>query len=268
MTTRFVLEQIDAYCDAAPRLGARPQAVGSLVLFVNEGPGWPYYARPRRGAGPPSADDVAETRARQRQLGVPEAFEWIDELSPGLAGIARAAGLEVREHPLMIFRGEKVAARRAPEGVELRLATPEDDLGLLGSVAAVGFAHGGTAVGQAGLDELTTLAAGRPVAAVEFERERLRIGATVLAVAFLAGTPVASGMHQPVGSVSEIVGVATLPAFRRRGLGAALTALLVEDARARGLGTVFLSAGSEEIARLYGSLGFARIGTACIAAVA
>jgi len=268
VSTRSLLERIDAYCDAVPRTAARAEEIGSLALFVNAGAGWPYYARPRLGAESPSADDVARTRARQRELGLPESFEWIHELSPRLAGIAGAAGLGVREHPLMVLDERALAPRRAPEGVDLRLATPEDDLGLLGSVAAVGFAHGGTAVGQAGLDELTTLAAGRPVAAVEFERERLRIGATVLAVAFLAGTPVASGMHQPVGSVSEIVGVATLPAFRRRGLGAALTALLVEDARARGLGTVFLSAGSEEIARLYGSLGFARIGTACIAAVA
>jgi predicted GNAT family acetyltransferase len=74
-------------------------------------------------------------------------------------------------------------------------------------------------------------------------------------------------MHQPVGDVTEVVGVATLPAFRRRGLGAAVTGLLVADARARGVETVFLTAGDEEIARVYARLGFVRIGTSCIAAV-
>jgi predicted GNAT family acetyltransferase len=65
--------------------------------------------------------------------------------------------------------------------------------------------------------------------------------------------------------VTEVVGVATLPAFRRRGLGGAVTAALVADALAHGAEIVVLSAGSEEIARVYARLGFVRIGTACIA---
>jgi len=75
-------------------------------------------------------------------------------------------------------------------------------------------------------------------------------------------------MHLPVDGVTEVVGVGTVPAARRRGFGAAVTAALVEDARRRGVETVFLSAGSDEIARLYASLGFERIGTACIAETA
>ena len=77
--------------------------------------------------------------------------------------------------------------------------------------------------------------------------------------------PVATGMHQPVDGVSEVVGVATLPAVRRQGLGGAVTGALVEDALARGVTTVFLSAGSEDIARVYARLGFRRVGTAYVA---
>jgi hypothetical protein len=44
-----------------------------------------------------------------------------------------------------------------------------------------------------------------------------------------------------------------------------VTWALVEDARRLGIGTVFLSAGSERIARIYGRLGFRRVGTAYIA---
>ena len=97
-----------------------------------------------------------------------------------------------------------------------------------------------------------------------FLRERIEQGVSVMAVAELAGEPVAAGMHQPVGGVTEVVGVATLPAVRRQGLGGAVTGALVEDALARGAETVFLSAGSEDIARVYARLGFRRIGTACI----
>ena len=73
------------------------------------------------------------------------------------------------------------------------------------------------------------------------------------------------GSHQPVGSVSEIVGVGTLPVYRRQGIATALTALLVDDARRRGVTTVFLSAGRRHVARVYERVGFRRIGTACIA---
>ncbi|WJY43072.1 GNAT family N-acetyltransferase [Streptomyces sp. P9-2B-2] len=54
-----------------------------------------------------------------------------------------------------------------------------------------------------------------------------------------------AGRHQPVGAVNEIVGVGTLPTARRRGLGLAVTAALVADARSRGVEPVFLSAGDE-----------------------
>jgi ribosomal protein S18 acetylase RimI-like enzyme len=259
-----LLDRIDAYCDAVPRTATRPEEIGPFVLFVPEADAWPYYARPRRGGAAPTAEDVLRVRARQRELDLPEAFEWIADVTPGLLEAGRAAGLEVTEHPLMVL--DEVQAAGPPVGAELRLVTVDDDLAEVGAVPEVGFSHPGTARGEAGLEELRERAAARADAIVEFQRDRLRRGLTVWAAAWVDGIPVASGMHQPVGGVTEVVGVATLPAFRRRGLGAAVTALLVEDARAGGAETVFLTAGDDEIARVYGRLGFARVGTSCIAA--
>jgi phosphoserine phosphatase len=48
----------------------------------------------------------------------------------------------------------------------------------------------------------------------------------------------------------------------RRGIAAALTSVLVAEALERGIQTVFLSAGDETIARVYGQVGFERVGTA------
>ena len=56
-----------------------------------------------------------------------------------------------------------------------------------------------------------------------------------------------------------------LPRARRHGVGAAITAALVADAHDRGVGTVFLSAGDDAVARVYERVGFVRVGTACIA---
>ena len=63
--------------------------------------------------------------------------------------------------------------------------------------------------------------------------------------------------------MTEVTGVGTLPAARRRGIGAAVTGQLVEDARERGAELVFLSAADDDVARMYERLGFRRIATAC-----
>jgi predicted GNAT family acetyltransferase len=73
------------------------------------------------------------------------------------------------------------------------------------------------------------------------------------------------GAHQPVGEVSEVVGVATLPAFRRQGWAGAVTHALVADARERGVRTVFLSAADDAVARVYQRVGFGDIGEVCAA---
>jgi ribosomal protein S18 acetylase RimI-like enzyme len=99
-------------------------------------------------------------------------------------------------------------------------------------------------------DEVDAVAAGRTVQAGAFD-------ATVGAVG--------GGSHNPRGTVSEIVGVGVLPAYRRRGLAAALTALLATDATGRGVTTAFCAAGSEDLARVHEHIGFRRVGTACIA---
>jgi predicted GNAT family acetyltransferase len=130
------------------------------------------------------------------------------------------------------------------------------------AVAAVGFGNPGTAAGTAGVAERDAAAA--PDEA-DHVRNRIRRGLTFVAVAEDGTGPIAVGSSQPVDGVTEIVGVATLPAARRRGIGAAVTSALVTDARSRGVDLVFLSAGSADVARVYARVGFRRVGTACVA---
>jgi ribosomal protein S18 acetylase RimI-like enzyme len=255
-----VLDRLEAYYDAAPRSAARTEEHGPFTLFVSEGP-WPYYARPRLGASEFSADEIAVVRARQRELGVPEAFEWVHETTPALLPLIREAGVEVLEAPLMVL--EAFSDTTAPPGIEVRILSPDDPaLAAATAVATVGFTAAGTAPGPEGIRERDEES---DPANLDFRRERLRRRLTVTAVADGGYGPVAVGSHNPVGDVTEIVGVATLPAVRRQGLGGAVTSALVADARDGGAEVVFLSAGSEDIARVYARLGFRRIGTACIA---
>ncbi|GIJ77391.1 FR47-like protein [Micromonospora phaseoli] len=274
MDTRHaeLLEKLDRFYDAVPRDAARVEEHGACVLFVREGSGWPFYARPRRNADrPPSLADLTAVRARQRELGLPEALEWVHEVNPELLAVARSAGLAVLEAPLMVLDPAAVGDPAAFSDVPVRLlaASASDlaaEVATRRAVAAVGFAAPGTGRGTAGPVERDAAMIGLDVAALDEERARIADGSRLSA---LAGTPaegaLASGMAMRVGEVAEIAGVATLPSARRRGLGAAVTAALARALLAAGTDLVFLSAGSQEIARVYLRVGFRRIGTACIA---
>lgn len=241
---------------------------GPLTLFVKEGAGWPYYARPALPArGDADADDVRAMLARQRELGIPRALEWVAETTPSLLGAAREAGMQVLEAPLMVLRPGRWRTPEPPPGFRARVLEPGDPaLAAAHGVVRVAFEHEGTAAGEAGDAERDAAAAEQSADELARLGERMRRGLTVTVVAEReGGDVVAAGSHQPVDGVSEIVGVGTLPIARRRGLGAVVTGHLVADARERDVDLVFLSAGSDEIARVYGRLGFERVATACIA---
>ena len=271
MRSSEAIERIDAFCDAVPRRRARADEFGSLVLFTPTGPGWPYYARPRRGPRPPvTAADIRAVRARQRELIIPESFEWIEQVAPEMAAAATEAGLVVRAHPLMVFAlfspPGPPPLPPLPPGVTVRAVGPEEgEIDRIWAVPAVAFGHPGTAAGEAGVPERDKIAADYDGGSIEMLRERLRSGQSVLAAAFGPDGPLAAGSCQAVDGVAEITGVGVLPSSRRRGLGAAVTALLAGDALDRGVTTVFLSASDDAVARVYARVGFREIGVAMIA---
>jgi ribosomal protein S18 acetylase RimI-like enzyme len=274
-----IRDDLERYYDGVPRGSTRVEDFGPLTLFVREGRGWPYYARPTLAvsAGAPDLgtemvigrEDVDRVRARQRVLGVPENFEWVHETTPSLRTAVEDSGLVVHEHPLMVLDRDRQAALPAvPPGTTVRILGPDDsalpDALTLGHLA---FGEPGTMVGTAGPAELAAAVRERSGdGTVDRIRERITSGLSVVAVAVDAdATTVCSGMHQPLDGVSEIVGVGTLPSARRRGYALAVTAALVSDAVARGVRTIFLSAGDSDVARIYGRLGFVPVGTAMIA---
>lgn len=264
--------RIERFYDAVPRDIARAETYGSIVLFVRDAPGWPLYARPRLDAAePPSAADIMAVRARQVDLGLPEAFEWVHETAPDLLAVARSAGLRVLEAPLMVFDGPLPPASAGNPGETIRILEPDDpgfagDVAVRRAIAQVAFGAPGTAAGAAGPAERDAAIATPGPRDIDQERRRAATLGLVSALAESASEgAVASGMVQRVGDAAEIVGVATLPSARRRGLGAAITAALARHALATGVDLLLLSAGSEDIARVYVRVGFRRIGTACIA---
>ncbi|OIJ85264.1 GNAT family N-acetyltransferase [Streptomyces colonosanans] len=267
---RELLDRLEQYYDAVPRSGARVEDLGPLTLFIREGQGWPFSARPTLGwSGAVSAADVNRVRARQRELGIPESFEWVAATAPALRAAVEQAGLTVHEHPLMVLDPDvpTPAVPEVADGVVVRTVGPDDPV--LPSALAVpdlAFAEPGTGGGAAGLAELGEAVRGHASdGSVERAVARILAGLTCVAAAVEDSTALCAGQHQPVGAVSEIVGVGTLPTARRRGLAHAVTAVLVADARSRGVETIFLSAGDDDVARIYARLGFRSVATALIA---
>lgn len=264
--------RLERFYDAIPRDGAKAEKVGGLVLFVRNGAGWPFYARPRLDAvHPPSAADIAAVRARQRKIGAPETFEWVHESNPDLLAVARSAGLSVLEAPLMVLDPDALPAAPDLCTMPVRVldaASPRfgSDVAAQRAVADVGFGAPGVAPGEVGPPERDAATVTLSRKEIADQQRRVDSGRSILAIAEIPGEgPVAGGAVQRAGNVAEIVGVATLPSARRRGLGTAVTATLARHALLAGADLVFLSAGSEAVARIYLRVGFRRVGTACIA---
>lgn len=248
-----LLSTLEAYYDAAPRPLATAEEVGPFTLFVRSSPeGWPFYARPSLGYdGPCTAAQVTVVRERQRELGVPESLEWVHETSPTLLAAAREAGLLVAECPLLVLPGGADAVTPplpAEYSVSLLSADSPDLPSVMGAVDA----------GFEGHDQVTPRDPG-PVPGL------LRSGLIAMAGAYDGQGTVGGGAHSPRGTTTELTGIAVIPRARRQGVGAAITALLVADARERGITTAFLSARDDAVARVYERIGFQRIGTACVA---
>ncbi len=247
--TADLLDRIEHYYDTVPRATARTQEVGPFTLFVAR-EGWPYYARPRLGEGASfRPQDLTRVLMAQRELDVPRQIEWVDEITPSLLPAARAAGLAVQECPLLVL--QRPLDVEPPDGVSVTMLDPDDE--------RFPAARAAVASGFDNRDEVS------PEPVFAWITARVRQQLLRVAGAFHAeSSAVGGGSHAVRNDVSELTGIAVLPSWRRRGVGAALTAVLIEDALACGATTVFLSAGTEAVARVYERVGFRRIGTACI----
>jgi ribosomal protein S18 acetylase RimI-like enzyme len=256
-----MITRVDNYLHSVLLSGAVAEEVGLFTLFRSTTI-WPYYARPVPGAGVTiEPSDVELVRKRCAELDIPLSFEWVVETCPSLGPAASAAGLDVIQHPLLVLERADFRPAVADARCEV-LSADEDMVRQARAIANLAFGESGTAVGTAGPSERDVAAAELPDDSVAALQDRAQRGVSVTAGAFTDDGMVSSGTHQPVENTTEIVGVATLPSQRRRGLAAAVTSTLVQHALDHGVDLVLLSAESDAVAAVYERVGFHRIGHA------
>lgn len=246
------IERIQAQLRAAVRLSHDAVAAPPFTCFFNpdSDAAFANYAIPDApvGAGVETAlrDVAAQFHARQRR----PRFEYLEAYAPDLAARLEQHGYHCEMRSLlMVCTPATLTPPPWPAGftVEaLTAATPIEVVQDLMTIQARSFGDPDT--------PRTTAAEARQFLA--------RFAALQLFLARLHGAPVSvASLTAPYDGIAELAGVATSPAFRRRGFAAALTYTVTQAAFAQGIDQVFLTAASAEAGHAYARAGFVACGS-------
>ena len=174
--------------------------------------------------------------AHYRDLGLPFVLYFRDAYSNGFDEAAAAAGLVEHYRPPLMVLDPIVPSPRPPAGVEI-VVTDDTTLDDYRRVLAEGF--------------------GMPLDFVRaaFGPELLDIEPLTALLAFVDGEPASTSAVFVTGEIAGVYNVATTPAMRGRGVGAAVTWAAVAAGAAAGCTRSILQA-SAEGAPVYTRMGF------------
>ncbi|MEV0006528.1 GNAT family N-acetyltransferase [Streptomyces sp. NPDC047973] len=237
---------IQDYTLALTRRSPDHYRVGPFTVRHN--PGWELkfanYAIPDQGAEP-TARDIADLVEAFRAHDRLPRLEFLPSWAPAVEPALLAAGFTVENRaPVMACAVGGLLTPKPVDGLRVSEPVTADEFASAAAVQHTGFG------GEGGPDEgeiawLRAAAAGGGVAAL----------ATVNDLPAGAG-----GCSAPVGGIGELAGLAVAEAFRRRGVGAALSAWLTRTAFDRGFHTVWLEPGGPDVERVYAGIGYRRTG--------
>ncbi|MEU0302821.1 GNAT family N-acetyltransferase [Streptomyces sp. NPDC006175] len=215
---------------------------------VRHNPGWELkyanYAIPDQGAEP-TAQDVADLVTAFREHDRLPRLEFLPAWAPAVEPALLAAGFTVENRaPVMACAAGDLLTPKPVDG--LRIAEPVTDAEFTSAAAVQHTGFGG--VGGPDDGEIAWL-------------RRATESGGVSGLATVDGRPAgAGGCSAPADGIGELAGLAVADAFRRRGVGAALSAWLTRTAFERGFLTVWLEPGGPDVERIYAGVGYRRTG--------
>jgi ribosomal protein S18 acetylase RimI-like enzyme len=252
---------LEAYMRKAAALTHDVVELPPFVLFFNPYDALRFYnyaklLEPADGDPSPHSGEalsaaLAEVRAAFVARDRLPRFEFIEEFAPDFGAALTAAGFALEDPTVLLVCTRDTFRPASPiPGLEIITLTPDspaEDLLARMEVQRRGF---GDTSGDS-----PTLA--------DAERLRLKLARTGAFLARLDGVPVAAGgFTAPLDGFTELVGIATLEAYRRRGIASALTAQAAQTAFERGVEVAFLTAADERAGRVYQRVGFRPYATA------
>jgi ribosomal protein S18 acetylase RimI-like enzyme len=227
-------------------MGCEAETIGPFTAFTNTVVPVPWYnfAMVLSSAdGGPDADATTRLTEYYRTRGFPPRVNFVEALAPaGLEAALLAAGYEHVEREHVMFQDEPVEPA-LPAGLTLGEAR-EEDMADFSRILQVSFG----------------MAAGPEPEWRPRQVERMRAAGVHHLAAWLDGQLAGvTNLHARYG-LAHITAVATDPAYRRRGVAAALTAYAARVGRAEGAQFAALEVATPEAERVYARLGFRRVG--------
>ncbi|MGD0410056.1 MAG: GNAT family N-acetyltransferase [Candidatus Limnocylindrales bacterium] len=234
---------IHAYLRASARRWRECEQIGPFLASYSRTSSNPYlnYAIPDDGAEP-SARDVTELIDAYVHRGLKPRLEYIPDLAPAVEPALIAAGFKAEGRlALMGFGPDDPGSAVVPAGIELVAPDSDGDLHAVRLVQHEAYEE----ADQPGEQEVRSL-----------RRSLASGGGAVLARTVVDRIPVGAGEYTPiVDGVTEVTSIGVRPAYRRRGIAAAMTSWLARAAHASAATTLFLMA-SEDEERIYARVGF------------
>jgi len=244
----FILSALQSHMRRAAAAGRRTEQVGPFLATFSPGSTNPFlnYAIPDDGARP-SRSDVDRLTGTYERLDLLPRVEFLVDTAPDASDALLAAGWSVeRRIPVMLCPPGSVVMPAVPAGIELVVPSRDDEF------------HGLLAAQWEAFDQPVNVSADDVAKA----GDRLRAGGfAVLARDAVTGEAAGGGVAEAVADgTSEVAGIGVRSGFRRRGLGAAITAFLTAAVHDAGGRTVFLTPAGVTEQRLYERVGYVPAG--------
>ncbi|MBP8539809.1 GNAT family N-acetyltransferase [Streptomyces sp. MK37H] len=240
----------DVQSFAVANLRRRPVLVevGGFVAGFDPGTTSPYinYATPLPGARP-TARDVMELIEAFRVRELKPRLEFAPDAAPEVEPALRGAGFGVEAtHAYLVCTPERLAVPRDTAAVPVAVPATDEDYRAIDAALSEAFA-GEFAASEEG--------------AARLRRVQEDGGAIRFVRAPDGGCAGGATCSAPAVGTAELAGVGTRPAFRGRGIAAAVTAALTGTMFARGARSVWLEYSGEGSRRVYERVGFQPRGT-------
>jgi ribosomal protein S18 acetylase RimI-like enzyme len=232
----------------AAAAGRTTEQVGPFLATFSPESTNPFlnYAIPDDGARPSRSDVDGLTRAYTKRDLLPR-VEFLAETAPAAETALLSAGWSVeRRIPVMLCPPGSAVALPAPAGIELVVPDGDDEI------------HDMITVQHEAFDQPADISA----ADIARTRDTVRAGGfAVLARDAVTGEAAGGGVAEAVvDGTSEVTGIGVRSRFRRRGIGAAMTAFLTTAVHDAGGRTVFLTPAGVPEQRIYERAGYVPAG--------